>query len=127
MPEWMNSLAFWLAIVVGIALVVAAAPHLSPAAGSSERWGHDPETSQWFRGLRSSRGFPCCDYADGTRIEDPDYRENEDGSYDVQARGQVIHIPPEKIVQGTNRVGYAILWWGTSAPEPYCFLPGARG
>ena len=96
-------------------------------AGPPEQWGHDDATSQWFRNLRSPRGFPCCDYADGTRVEDPEYKENDDGSYEVFARGQWVHIDKENVVDGTNRVGYAILWWGKDAPKPYCFLPGARG
>ena len=125
----------WKVVVLTLAIVaacaaVACAWHLLSsnawAEGPASKWGHDPATSEWFRSLRSPRGFSCCDYADGTRIEAPDYHENNDGSYDVQARGQTVHIPPEKIVQGTNRVGYAILWWG-AGPEPYCFLPGARG
>ncbi len=36
-------------------------------------------------------------------------------------------IPPEKVLKGTNRVGYPILWWPEHWPEPSCFLPGAKG
>ena len=97
------------------------------AEGPASKWGHDPDTSQWFRGLRSKQGFPCCDYADGTRIEDPDYRENDDGSFEVFARSTWTHIDKAHVVSGTNKVGYAILWWGTAAPQPYCFLPGSKG
>ena len=87
-------------------------------------WGHDDATSTWFRSLHDSRGFPCCDYVDGTRVEDPDdYTRNEDGSYDVRVAGDVIHVPEFKVLQGSNRVGYAILWHhGANA---YCFLPGS--
>lgn len=99
----------------------------SPAAGPPDKWGHDPETSQWFRGLKNPIGTPCCDYADGSRIEDPDYRENDDGSYDVFARGAWVNIDRQHIVTGTNRIGYAILWWGLAAEKPYCFMPGSRG
>jgi hypothetical protein len=113
------------AFVVMVALAAMSAPGF--AAGPSEKWGHDPDTSEWFKSLKNPQGFPCCDYTDGTRIEDPDYRENDDGSYEVFAHAQWVHVDKEKIVTGTNRVGYAILWWSNAAPLPYCFLPGARG
>jgi hypothetical protein len=97
------------------------------AAGPSEKWGHDPQTSQWFKSLRSPQGVSCCDYVDGVRLEDPEWRQTEDASYEVFARGAWHKIPPEHVVTATNRVGYAILWWPAGYEEPSCFLPGAGG
>lgn len=85
------------------------------------------DLSDWFRSLRSPSGFPCCDVADGAKVEDPDYRENEDGTYEVMAYGRWFHIPKEKIVTATNRIGYAILWGKPAQDLIYCFMPGARG
>lgn len=101
------------------------------AAGPPSKWGHDEDTQQWFRGLKNPLGTPCCDYADGSRVEDVDWRgPNEDGSYDVKWGNLWIHVNKDHIVQGNNKVGYAILW-RSPAMEPneqgsgvYCFLPG---
>lgn len=87
----------------------------------------DPKVRDWFRSLRSPSGFSCCDFADGNRIEAPDYKENDDGTYEVFARGRWVHIPKDRIVQATNMIGYAVLWWGPGLDVPYCFMPGARG
>lgn len=125
-PGALAALLLFMAFAIAVVFIVLGTARVW-SAGSSEKWGHDPATSQWFRNLRSPRGFPCCDYADGTRIEDPDYMENDDGSYEVNARGGWVHIDKERVVDGTNRVGYAILWWGMGSPQPYCFLPGSRG
>lgn len=97
-------------------------------AGGSSKWGHDPDTSQWFRSLKNGNGTPCCDYADGTRLEDPDdYKRNDDGSYDVKADGQVFHVDSTRIIKGSNRVGYAILWRQNTPPHTvWCFLPGSE-
>ncbi len=115
-------------IAVAIAMLLLVLGMRAHAAGDAQKWGHDSETSDWFRNLHNPGGFPCCDYADGNRIEDPDYSENEDGSYEVNVAGRgSVHVPKEKVVTATNRVGYAIIWWNPSAPDPYCFLPGARG
>lgn len=119
--------------ILVIAALIAPVAGLGPvmAEGPPSKWGHDPATSEWFRSLQSPSGFPCCDYTDGTRLEDPgDYRENEDGSYDVKyapgTPGLWVRVPKERIVTIPNKVGYAILWMRPGATEAYCFMPGAR-
>lgn len=86
------------------------------------------DLSDWFKNLRNSNGFPCCDYADGHRVEDPDYKENEDGTYEVldYKSGMWLHVDHDKILKGTNRVGYAILWKNPNLENVYCFMPGGR-
>lgn len=102
---------------------------LAPLAYARDngQWGHDPATSQWFKSLKNGNGTPCCDYADGTRIEDPgDYKRNDDGSYEVSVDGKWFHIDQSRVVPATNRVGYAILWRMPSEPHTiWCFLPGS--
>jgi hypothetical protein len=115
-----------LSLMFGL-LCLCAALGVALAAGPSEKWGHDEDTSAWFRSLHNSYGTSCCDYVDGMRIDDVDYVENPDGSYEVHARDQWKHIEKERVLHGTNKVGYAILWWGRGNDTPYCFLPGARG
>lgn len=91
------------------------------------QWGHDPATSEWFRSLKNGHGTSCCDTTDGVRIDDPDWRENDDGTYSVFARGAWRTIDRDHVVTATNRVGYAVLWWPEHWNYPSCFLPGARG
>lgn len=92
------------------------------------KWANqDDSTREWFRGLKNPNGTPCCDYADGNRVEDPDYHENDDGTYEVTVGLKTFHIDKQHIVQATNRVGYAILWGRPDYDMIYCFLPGARG
>lgn len=95
-------------------------------ARDNGQWGHDEETSQWFKSLKNEKGMPCCDYVDGFRIEDPgDYRRNDDGSYEVTIGKDTIHVTPDKVLKGTNRVGYAIIWRSPANGSVYCFLPGS--
>src|SRR5262249_42421056 len=66
------------------------------------------------------------DTADGTRVEDPDWRPAGDG-YEVRINGQWMAVPPEAGLTATNRVGYAIVWrWTDEDGVTYvrCFLPG---
>ena len=87
----------------------------------------DPDTRNWFRNLHNGEGTSCCDTADGVRIEDPDWKENDDGSYEVFARDKWHHIDRAHLVTVPNRYGFAILWWPPSFSDPSCFMPGARG
>jgi hypothetical protein len=106
------------------------AAFLIPAAAFAMdrgQWNHDAATSEWFKSLKNQNGVPCCDYADGSRLEDPEWRENDDGSYSIFAKGAWHTVDRWHVVKGTNRVGYAILWWPVHWPEPSCFLPGVRG
>ena len=92
----------------------------------SSKWGHDPATSEWFLSLKDSSGQSCCDYADGVRLEAPEWRRLEDNSFEVFARGKWTKILPGRVLNGTNKVGYAILWWPKAWDNPSCFLPGAE-
>lgn len=104
---------------------LALASNLYSVADKPQWENIDPATRDWFRSLRSPSGIPCCDFADGSRIEDPDYKENEDGSYEVFIRGQWIHVDRNHVLIGINRVGYAV-YWGVPGIT-YCFMPGAGG
>lgn len=116
-----NKLFILIAIIVLIAMYFGMRHSL---AADNGQWNHDPETSAWFNSLHSPKGTPCCDYADGMRIEDPAYKENDDGSFDIELGSEVIHVGSEKVIRGTNKVGYAILWRMMNK-EVTCFLPGS--
>ena len=118
--RWMLAVCVLLVVIMLIIIV-----DLAMAQGPADKWGQDAATQEWFRGLHAPTGIPCCDYADGNRIEDPDYAELPDHSYDVRLPSGIVHVEPDHVVQGTNRVGYAIYWGRPGAT--YCFMPGARG
>ena len=114
-------------ILAALALVCVFVP-MPALAIDNGQWGHDPATSEWFKSLKNDKGMPCCDYVDGFRIEDPgNYQRNEDGSFDVRVGNDTIHVSPDKVLKGTNRVGYAILWRSPANGSVYCFLPGTEG
>jgi hypothetical protein len=109
------------------ALVAAVLIPASAFAIDRGQWGHDPATAAWFKSLHNDRGTSCCDYVDGAHIEDPDWREIEGGRFEVFARGEWQTIDPDRVIKGTNRLGFAILWWPENWPAPTCFLPGSGG
>lgn len=79
------------------------------------------DVREWFKSLKSPNGVPCCDTADGTRLDDVDWRQDEQG-YSVRIDGEWMRVPKEAIVDQPNRVGFAIIWrWGGKLQ---CFLPG---
>ena len=109
-----------------IAAAISLACVTTTHAFDSKNWNHDAATSQWFKSLRNSRGESCCDGADGVRLEAPDWRELPNNSFEVFARDKWNQIPPDRVLKGTNRVGYAILWWPKGLEKPTCFLPGVE-
>lgn len=118
----------WTVIAIAWAIAILLLVFMwSAFALDSPKWGHDAETSQWFKSLKNSSGTLCCDYVDGTRIEDPeDYTRNDDGSYDVKIEGKMLHVTPDRVLKGSNRVGYAIIWIQKGQGNVWCFLPGAE-
>jgi hypothetical protein len=116
-------------MLISVFAVIIFIVFLAPLAYGRDngQWGHDPATSQWFKSLKNGNGTPCCDYADGTRIEAPDYKENVDGSYEVNSDGVWHHIDQSRVVRPAERkVSYAILWRMPSEPRTiWCFLPGS--
>lgn len=91
----------------------------------SPKWGNNPELNNWFKSLRNKNDFPCCDYADGLKIEDPEYKENEDGTYEVYVHDKWRHVPIDRVINPPNRpVDYAIVWHNATVDTPYCFMPG---
>ncbi len=86
-----------------------------------------PADRDWIRGLSDRHGFNCCDMADGTRLEDPDWEFDGEG-YRVRVDGDWLAVPPEAVVTQNNRVGFAIVWRYRDvdgAIRIRCFLPGA--
>src|SRR3954451_19074317 len=77
----------------------------------------------WFKSVRSPKGVPCCDVADGHRT---DYDIRNDG-YWVPIEGQWQVVPEEAVVHDAgNPVGEAIVWYTQYNGKTFirCFVPG---
>ena len=85
-----------------------------------------PEIRTWFKGLRSQAGVSCCDTADGTRVEDPDWRINSNGTYSVKLDGEWQNVPADAVILDKNRVGYTIVWtyFQDGKRMVRCLMPG---
>jgi glucose dehydrogenase len=85
-----------------------------------------PVMQQWFQGLKSPRGIPCCDTADGHRLDDADVR-TADGRWQVRIGGAWRDVMEEQTLSVPNKFGQPIVWYmGTELdPRITCFLPGA--
>lgn len=104
---------FFIAIFSGVAL-----------PKDNGQWGNiDPETKAWFESLKDKNGIGCCDTSDGTRVEDPDWRVTDTGRYEIKIGDRWFLIPPEAVLDGNNRVGFAIVW--IAGGKIRCFLPGS--
>lgn len=95
---------------------------LSYPAYATTKWAQG-ELSDWFRTLHNPNGFLCCGYEDG--IQDPPYKENDDGTYEVYYNEGWHHAAKETIVGAISRLAYPIVWRAPTG-DVRCFLPGAR-
>lgn len=83
---------------------------------------NDNPLRPWFDSLKNQKNFPCCSTVDGTRLEDPDWRIENDGSYSVRLDGQWLAVPPEAVITEKNRAGYVVVWRFNG--KITCFLGG---
>ena len=86
------------------------------------QWAQSP-LSDWFQNLHSPNGMRCCGDTDG--IQDPPYKENDDGTYEVYYLNNWHHADKNQIVTATSKLSYPIVWPGYME-QVRCFLPGAR-
>lgn len=89
--------------------------------------GHDNDPNhEWFDSLRSPAGGACCSNSDGRKVDGPDWGI-EEGLYWVVIDGKKLSVPPENVVTGVNRVGFAVIWpyFKEGQLAVRCFLPGA--
>lgn len=113
--------------VVSVLALLASPAH----AVDNGQWGDVPDNIRsWFKSVKSPRGVPCCDIADGHRTQ-----------YEIRGAGfwipnplneqEWIEVPPEAVVYNAgNPVGEAVVWWVPYATNPggvyvRCFVPGA--
>ena len=81
------------------------------------------QVREWFHNVRSSKGIPCCDIADGRRTEF-DMRKD---LYWVPVNGNWVPVPPDAVLKDTsNPVGDAVVWYSVYGGQVIirCFVPG---
>lgn len=118
-----------------IALLAGAAHARDPDG----RWASSP-LRPWFEALRSGKG-PCCSDADGTVVQDPDWRVQDKiislpGSkteirshYAVIVDGEWRDVSDDAVITEPNRLGKTMVWpiRGALGVDIRCFMPGAEG
>lgn len=112
----MKLLLLWLSLVM-------------PAFDNGQYGDVPDHVRQWFKGVRSPHGVPCCDIADGHRTQ-WDTKGNDYWIPDpLNEAGPWIKVPSDVVVHNAgNPTGDAIVWWVRQAgPLAYirCFVPGA--
>ena len=82
-----------------------------------------PQVREWFHNVRSAKGIPCCDIADGHRT-DFDMRKD---LYWVLVNGNWVPVPPDAVLKNTgNPTGGAVVWYSIYGGQVIirCFVPG---
>jgi hypothetical protein len=63
----------------------------------------------WFKSVRSPKGVPCCDIADGHRTT---WKADETGRYWVPINGEWVQVPEGAVVYNAgNPLGEAVVWY----------------
>ena len=105
-------------IILGIIFLVSVV--MRAVAG-----GHiDDPNHAWFEHQRNSAGKPCCEIADGHRVDDADWKSDGAGHYQVRLDGKWIPVPDAAVINPHDRpIDYAVVWiWHG---EILCFMPGS--
>lgn len=125
-----------LAFIVALVVIWLAITHAAQAHWNGPTPIGSPDKA-WWDSLHANGGnVPCCDIADGQKVEDVDWDTisvaSADGQaqvrYRVRLNGQWIVVPPEAVVTEPNRFGQAVVWPYTDfqgKTQVRCFLPGA--
>jgi hypothetical protein len=114
-------------LLIVAALISAAAVYARDLDG---QWAASP-LAPWFNQLASSKGL-CCSFADGRRVDDPDWgTQSVDGkdAYWVILDNRKLIVPQSAIVTVPNRFGAAVVWPVTDENgivKIRCFMPGAE-
>lgn len=99
-------------------------------AAISAAWAHRhdrPELQGWLAGLHDSNGISCCDSSEATRLDDPEWK-NDNGHYFIFLEGEWIEVPDKAVINEPNKYGEALVWpWHENGhPKVRCFIPGSQ-
>lgn len=112
-----------------VAAVIALTPFNPSLARDDGRYVNSP-LKAWFEHLESKKGI-CCDLADGSVVDDPDWAIVFDATkshyhYRVRINGPWIDVPDDTVITEPNRMGRAMVWTvtGDFGMSIRCFMPG---
>lgn len=89
-------------------------------------YSHDPEHPElngWYMSLHSKNGIPCCDISDAHAVAADDWKTEGD-HFMVMVGGNWQAVPVEAVVDGPNKAGKALVWFGFHSTRILCFMPG---
>ena len=104
--------------------LLSSAPFAAMAFDNGQYNDVPSDIRAWFKTVRSPRGVPCCDIADGHRT---DYEMRADNHFWVPINGEWMIVPDEAIVSNDgNPTGDAVVWYTIYNGTVYirCFVPG---
>jgi hypothetical protein len=117
----MNRSLLWIITVLVVSCAVILISH---GAYSHE---HGQDVSGWFKSLQNRKQMSCCDGSDAMRLDDVDW-ESKDGHFRVRIEGQWYDVPEDRVVDGPNKAGTAMVWPWKPCPacqwEIRCFMMG---
>ena len=112
-----------------VVLVLMLTGMTAGTARDDGRYANSPLRA-WFEHLSSARGL-CCKYADGSAIEDPDWKMVSDPArlhvhYRVRINRVWIDVPDDSVISEPNLAGHAMVWTvtGDFGMSIRCFMPG---
>lgn len=96
-----------------VVLAALAAPALARWENVAAEWQDaSPTDRQWFKGVRSPRGVPCCDVADGHRTTFEWRQDPEGGHFWVPIEGEMRMVPAEAVVWDSgNPFDVSVVWY----------------
>jgi hypothetical protein len=77
----------------------------------------------WYAQQHDHAGWSCCDRADAHPVYDAYIRR---GKWYVPIEGTHHQIPPERVLDGPNPTGHAVVWYSGAGDHVtiFCFVPG---
>lgn len=106
-------------IPIGLTIILATGAALAREQYPGQYAQYSDEERAWFKGVKSPRGVPCCDVADGHRTV---WRSGKEG-YEVPITDDegVIHwrpVPPEALIKDSkNPTNDSIVWYRDFGPQ----------
>ena len=107
--------------------------HPAGAADHGQLGPTSPDVKAWAGTLENKLKEGCCSTADGWKPEEVEY-DMKGNRYRVKIDGEWYEVPPDAVVDGPNRFGFAVVWYYRSwlngikpSVSIKCFIPGAGG
>lgn len=119
------------ALLFAACLLLVAVPAPPLAARDTGQYAQtDPRLQDWFRSRKDNFGVSCCDTADGTRVDDPDWECTDQDHCRVKLDdGNWYDVPERALLRDQAGPGFAIVWRILDPVTGWfirCFQPGSR-